>query len=80
MFGNRLYAWKTIPMSRLFGGTLVTSSPSTSTRPAVGIVEPAEDSQRCGLAAARGPEQRDQLTVPDLEVEAGERDDAPKWR
>src|SRR5438067_2021642 len=36
MFGNSEYAWKTIPMSRLLGGTLVTSLPSTTMRPARG--------------------------------------------
>src|SRR5581483_3601183 len=41
MFGKSEYAWKTIPMSRLFGDTCVTSRPSTTTRPSSGRSKPA---------------------------------------
>ena len=59
--GNRLYAWNTMPMSRLLAGSAVTSLPPTSTWPGVGVLEPGEHPQRGRLAAAGRAEQGDQL-------------------
>ena len=59
--GNSEYAWNTIPVSRRLAGTSVTSRPSISTRPVGRPVEPGEQPQRGGLAAARRAEQREQL-------------------
>ena len=78
MFGNRLYAWKTIPMSRLFGGTSVMSLPSID-HPARGRpVEARDEAERGRLAAARRPEQRDELARRDVEIDPGEGDDLPE--
>ena len=41
MCGNRLYAWNTMPMSRLLAGTLVRSLPPTDTEPEVAWSRPA---------------------------------------
>ena len=41
MWGNRAYCWNTVLTLRLYGGTLPTSAPSSSTRPAVGCSKPA---------------------------------------
>src|SRR5256886_4113561 len=40
-FGNRLYAWKTMPMSRRLGETRVTSLPSITIEPESGRSKPA---------------------------------------
>jgi len=41
MFGKRLYAWKTIPMSRRLGVMRVMSLPSTTIEPESGRSKPA---------------------------------------
>ena len=65
-----------MPMSRSLGGTKMplsdrrrSASPMTM-RAGVGPLEPGEAAQRRGLAAARRPEQRDQLAVLDADVDA----------
>ena len=75
MFGKRLYAWKTIPMSRLLGGdvgdVLAADDDPSRGRP----VEAGDQPQRGRLAAARRAEERDELAARDVEVDAVERDD-----
>ncbi len=56
--------------SRLFGGTPTTSSPRSKDRALVGLLEPGDHAHRRGLAAARGPEQRDELALGDVERDA----------
>jgi hypothetical protein len=67
-------------MSRLFGGTLVTSRRRREHRAGVGPVEPAEDPQRGGLAAPRRPEQRDQLAFSISRSRPASAVTSPKWR
>ena len=74
MFGKRLYAWKTIPMSRLFGGTWVMSLPSTTIRPGR-PVEAGDEPQRRRLAAAPTAEQREELALLERDLDPVERDD-----
>ena len=50
-----------MPNRRRTGVTAVTSSPSTSTRPASGVSKPGEQPERGGLAAAARAEQRQHL-------------------
>ena len=66
MFGKSEYAWKTMPMSRLFGETFVMSLPSTTMRPCVGPVEAGDEAQRRRLAAAGRAEQREELALAEL--------------
>ena len=55
MFGNSEYAWKTMPMSRLFGETRVTSLPSTTIAPASGRSKPATSRSAVVLPQPDGP-------------------------
>ena len=55
MFGNSEYAWKTIPMSRLLGGTPARSLPSTRIRPAFGRSKPATRRSAVVLPHPEGP-------------------------
>ena len=75
MFGKRLYAWKTMPMSRRLGGTRVMSLPSTRIAPGVGAVEAGDEAERGRLAAAARAEQGEELALLEREVDPVERDD-----
>ena len=55
MFGKRLYAWKTMPMSRLLGGTRVMSLPATRMRPEFGRSKPATMRSAVVLPQPDGP-------------------------
>src|SRR5262245_11815949 len=55
MLGNRLYAWNTIPMSRLLGGVRVMSLPSTTIRPESGWSNPATSRSAVVLPHPLGP-------------------------
>ena len=55
---------------RLSGGSIVMSRSRRRIRPAVGQLEPADHPQRRGLAAARRPEEREELAGPDVERDA----------
>ena len=61
MCGNRLYAWNTMPMSRLLVGHPGDVLAADLDPARVGVLEAGEQPQRGGLAAAGGAEQRDQL-------------------
>ena len=50
---------------RLLGGMWLTSWPSIRMRPSVGDLEPGQHAQQRGLAAARGPEQGEELSLLD---------------
>ncbi len=75
MFGKRLYAWKTIPTSRRFGGTSRDVLALDEDPPRGRPVEAGDQAQRCGLAAPGRAEERDELAALDVEVDAVERDD-----
>ena len=49
------------------------SWPSTVTVPAVGVDDAADDADQRGLAGAVGPEQREDLAAPDVEVDVLQR-------
>jgi hypothetical protein len=68
--GNRLYAWKTIPMSRLLAGTRVMSSPPTSTRPASAVSRPARIRSAVVLPQPDGPSSETNSPGLDEQVEA----------
>src|SRR4051794_17212928 len=55
MFGNRLYAWNTMPMSRRFGGVRVSSRPPTKTAPPSGRSKPAPRGSAVVLPQPDGP-------------------------
>ena len=55
--------------SRYFGSTLVTSRSPISTWPEVGDLQPGDDPQRGGLAAARGAEQHQELAGRDVDAQ-----------
>ncbi len=78
MFGKRLYAWKTIPMSRLFGGTLVRSRPSTTIRPASARSKPATRRRAVVLPHPLGPRSETNSPCLEREVDALQRDDRPE--
>ncbi len=54
---------------RRCGGTAARSSPASSTLALVGRLEAGEHAQQRGLAAARRPEQREELALVDVEAE-----------
>jgi hypothetical protein len=61
-------------MSRSFGGTSLTTSPSIFSDVAAGdILEPRDHAQRRRLAAAGGADQHHELLVGDVEVDAADR-------
>src|SRR5581483_3966459 len=66
MFGKSEYAWKTIPMSRLFGDTCVTSRPSTTTRPSSGRSKPATMRSAVVLPQPDGPSSERNSPSPSL--------------
>ena len=57
-------------MSRSFGGTSLTTSPPIAMSPPVISSSPAIMRSVVRLAAARGPDQHDELLVGDVEVDA----------
>jgi hypothetical protein len=58
-----------MPMPRSLGSSQVTFLPADEDLP-VGDVEQAGDAvEQGGLAAARGPEQHDELALRDIEIE-----------
>ena len=58
---------------RRCGGTAPMSSPSSRMRPSFGVFEAGEQAQQRGLAAAGGPEQREELACADIERERVDR-------
>ena len=73
MFGKSEYAWKTMPMSRLFGGDARDVLAVDDDPARVGAVEAGDEPQRRRLAAARRPEQREELALAELDLDAVER-------
>ena len=79
MCGQSAYDWKTMPMLRLFGGTLTPRAASKTTSlaerdpPCVGRLEAGDAAQRRRLAAAARAEQDEELALLDLEVEVVDR-------
>ena len=73
MFGKSEYAWKTIPMSRLFGATSVMSLPVDDDATRVGAVEAGHESQRGRLAAPGRAEQGEELALAERDVDAVQR-------
>ena len=65
--GKSAYCWKTMPRSGL--GPL-TGLPSTSTLAVGGGLEAADDVQKRGFAAAGRTDDRDELVLVDIEVDA----------
>jgi len=63
-----------MPTLRWFGRSGVTSLRSIRMRPEVGLSKPATMRKHRGLAAARRPQQRDELALFDAEVEALDHD------
>ena len=61
-----------MPTLRSFASTSLTTWPSNSSSPPLGMVDTGKDEQAGRLAAAGRPEQRDELAVGDLEVHAGD--------
>ncbi len=68
--GRSRGSWNTMPTP---GCGAVIASPSRLIRPALAPVEPGDQAQQGGLAAARAADQRHDLAGPDLEREVGER-------
>ena len=60
-------------MSRSFGGTSLTTSPPIAISPSVMSSRPGDHAQRRRLAAARRPDQHDELLVGDVEIDAAHR-------
>ena len=56
-------------MSRSLGGDVVDHALADLDRAARDVLEPGDHAQRRRLAAARGPDQHDELAVFDVEVE-----------
>ncbi len=69
MFGKRLYAWKTMPMSRLFGGVRVRSFPSTTICPESGWSKPATRRSAVVLPQPLGPSSETNSPVLEREVD-----------
>ena len=67
--GKSAYSWKTTPRST---PGAVTGRPATSTQRPRRAQEPAEDVEQRALAAARRPDDRDELALVDHEIDAGE--------
>ena len=63
MFGKRLYAWKTMPMSRWFGDDARHVLAVDDDRGPRRAVEAGDEPQRRRLAAAGRPEQREELAL-----------------
>ena len=63
---------------RLAGASPVTSRPSIDDRAAGGVLEPGDQPQQRGLAAARGADEDDELAVLDVEVDVRDDGVAPK--
>ncbi len=57
---------------RLAGGTSLTSTPSISISAAGRVLEAGDQPQQRGLAAARRPDEDDELAVLDLEIDRRE--------
>ena len=66
-----------MPMSRLAADRPVMSLPPTMMSAGVGVLQPREQPQRGGLAAAGRAEQHDQLAGLQGQVEVVERDHGP---
>ena len=73
MCGKRLYAWKTMPMSRLLAGTSLMSCRRPAHVPSSATLETGEDPQRRRLPAAGGAEEGDHLPGLDGQVQPVER-------
>ncbi len=63
--GNSAWVWNTMPRPRSRGSRSLTTRPSMRISPAVGSSKPAIMRKRRGLAAARRPDQHDELAVLD---------------
>ena len=57
-------------MSRSLGGTSLTTRPPISIVPALGLLQPGDDVEQRGLAAAGGADQHGELAALDVEVDA----------
>ena len=73
MFGNRLYAWNTMPMSRRFGGRRVTSSPPITICPVSGCRNPATQRNAVVLPQPLGPSSDTSSPWPERDVDAVQR-------
>ena len=75
--GKRAWLWKARPMLRLCGGTLLTHLIVEADLPRGRLDQPGDHPQRRRLAAAGGTEQRHELAVGDVGVEAIDGDGRP---
>ena len=56
-------------MSRSLGAMSLTTRPPISIVPALALVEPGDDVEQRGLAAAGGPDQHGEFTALDVEID-----------
>ena len=75
-FGNIAVSWNTKARLRSLGATREVASLDPDRVLVVGALE-AGDAARRGLAAARGPEQDQELALLNLEIDVVARDHAP---
>ena len=75
MFGNSAYDWKTIPTLRRFGGAVGHVRAVDADRAGGRALEAGDHPQRRRLAAARRPEERDELAPLGGQVEVLDGDD-----
>ena len=71
--GNRLYAWNTMPISRLLAGTPLTSWPPTDTVPDVASSRPARIRNAVVFPHPDGPSSATSSPGCDVQGEAVER-------
>ena len=75
MFGKSEYAWNTMPMSRLLGGTFVRSLPSTTIAPPSGRSKPATRRSAVVLPQPDGPSSERNSPFAECDLDAVERPD-----